>query len=218
MTAVSTVATRTGLIGAILLGVAGGGASFALTTQPAAANTQPAAANTQPAAASAVGTQIAAFAASEAGVPYCDDGGGIHGPSHGNVNEAGCGPRVKGFDCMSLVQYAVYQATGIALPSNGSQPKGVGTIIPKARTLAGDMAVLRPGDAVYWGGSGLDGFAHSGIYAGDGKVWDAVDINEPVQKHTMAHLSTIYSYDGAIRYGLKRTPHPVGTTTTSRVS
>jgi cell wall-associated NlpC family hydrolase len=115
---------------------------------------------------------------------------------------------------MSLVQYAVYQATGIALPSDGSQPKKVGTIIPKAKTLAGDMAVLRPGDAVYWGGSGIDGFAHSGIYAGDGKVWDAVDVNEPVQKHTMAHLSKIYTYDGAIRYKSHRPPQPVGTTTT----
>ena len=173
-----------------------------LATQPAAAST------------STVGAQIAAFAASEAGVPYCDGGGGIHGPSHGNVNEAGCGPRVKGFDCMSLVQYAVYQATGIALPSDGSQPKGVGTIIPKAKTLVGDMAVLRPGDAVYWGGSGIDGFAHSGIYAGDGKVWDAVDVKQPVQEHTMAHLSTIYAYDGAIRYSLRRPPHPAGATTT----
>ena len=35
-------------------------------------------------------------------------------------------PGVKGFDCMSLVQYAVYQVTGIALPGDGSQPRGVG--------------------------------------------------------------------------------------------
>jgi cell wall-associated NlpC family hydrolase len=150
-----------------------------------------------------MGNQIVAFAASEAGVPYCDNGGGIHGPSNGGVKEAGCGPHVKGFDCMSLVQYAVYQATGIALPNNGSQLKGVGKIIPKASTLAGDKAVLRPGDAVFWGGSGIDGFEHSGIYAGDGKVWDAVDVNQPVQTHTMAHLSTIYAYDGAIRYSKK---------------
>jgi cell wall-associated NlpC family hydrolase len=215
VTRVSNVAARTTLIGAVLVVVAGGGASFALIAQPAAATTQPAAATAQTSA-TTVSAQIVAFAASEAGVPYCDDGGGIHGPSHGNVNEAGCGPRVKGFDCMSLVQYAVYQATGIALPSNGSQPKGVGTIIPKAKTLAGDMAVLRPGDAVYWGGSGLDGFVHSGIYAGGGKVWDAVDVNQPVQKHTMAHLSTIYTYDGAIRYGSHRSPNAAGATTTTK--
>jgi cell wall-associated NlpC family hydrolase len=200
--AITSAAARVGIFAVLVLGVAGGSASAASATYRVAATT------------STVGAQIAEYAASEAGVPYCDGGGGIHGPSHGNVNEAGCGPRVKGFDCMSLVQYAVYQATGIALPSDGSQPKGIGTIIPKARTLAGDMAVLRPGDAVYWGGSGIDGFAHSGIYAGNGKVWDAVDINQPVQEHTMAHLSTIYSYDGAIRYGLHRSPHPAGATTT----
>ncbi len=155
---------------------------------------------TQPASAATTGDQIVAFAASQAGVPYCDGGGGISGPSHGNVNEAGCGPGVKGFDCMSLVQYAVYQATGIALPADGTQLKGVGTVIPPASTIAGDMAGLLPGDAVYWGGTGLNDFAHSGIYAGNGNVWDAVAIDQPVQTHTMAYLSTIYSYDGAIRY------------------
>jgi cell wall-associated NlpC family hydrolase len=188
---VSTIASKTSLVGALFIFCAAGGGAAALTL------------GTQAAGATTTGDQIVAIAASQAGVPYCDAGGGIHGPSHGNVNEAGCGPRVKGFDCMSLVQYAVYQATGIALPSDGSQPKGVGRIIPKARTLAGDMAVLQPGDAVYWGGNGIDGFAHSGIYAGDGKVWDAVDVNQPVQTHTMAHLSKIYAYDGAIRYPKK---------------
>ena len=62
----------------------------------------------------------------------------INGPTNGGVDEAGCGPGVKGYDCMSLVQYAVYQATGIALPGDGSQPKGVGTVIaprgPSPRT------------------------------------------------------------------------------------
>ena len=184
--AVSTVVTRTTLIWALLLCVAAGSASLAVETQPAAAAT--------------MGDQIAAFAASQVGVPYCDGGGGINGPTNGGVNEAGCGPGVKGYDCMSLVQFAVYQATGIALPGDGSQPKGVGTVIPRAGTIAEDTAALLPGDAVYWGGSGIDGFAHSGIYAGNGNVWDAIGINQPVQTHTMAHLSTIYTYDGAIRY------------------
>ncbi len=183
--AASIVATRATLIGALLLCVAAGG-SLAVQAQPAAGAT--------------VGDQIAAFAASEAGVPYCDGGGGINGPTNGGVNEAGCGPGVKGFDCMSLVQYAVYQATGIALPGDGSQPEGVGTVIPPAGTIPEDTATLLPGDAVYWGGSGIDGFAHSGIYAGNGDVWDAIGVNQPVQTHTMTYLSTIYTYDGAIRY------------------
>jgi NlpC/P60 family len=183
---VSTVVIRTVLIGTLLLGVAAGGATVALGAQPAAAAT--------------VGDQIAAVAASQAGVAYCDGGGGINGPTNGGVVEAGCGPGVKGYDCMSLVQYAVYQVTGIALPGDGSQPKGVGTVIPPTSTIAGDTAALLPGDAVYWGGSGIDAFAHSGIYAGGGEVWDALGVNQPVQTHTMAYLSTIYAYDGAIRY------------------
>ena len=81
-----------------------------------------------------VGDQIAAYAASQAGVAYCDGGGTIHGPSNGGVVEQGCGPGVVGFDCMSLVQYAVFQATGIALPGDGSQPKGVGTFIAPQAT------------------------------------------------------------------------------------
>jgi cell wall-associated NlpC family hydrolase len=152
------------------------------------------------AGASSPGDQIVAFAASQAGVPYCDGGGGINGPSYGGDNEPGCGPTNKGFDCMSLVQYAVYQATGIVLPSDGSQKAGVGTFIAPAATFAEDMADLLPGDAVYWGGGGINAFAHSGIYAGNGEVWDAVEINIPVQEHSMSYLGNIYSYDGAIRY------------------
>ena len=182
----STAMWRGLLTGALLVCVAAGGATLVVQAQPAAAAT--------------VGDQIAALAGSQAGVPYCDGGGGINGPTNGGVNEAGCGPGVKGYDCMSLVQFAVYQATGIALPGDGSQAKGVGTVIPAAGTIAESTAALLPGDAVYWGGSGIDGFAHSGIYAGNGDVWDAIGINQPVQTHTMAYLSTIYTYDGAIRY------------------
>lgn len=105
---------------------------------------------------------------------------------------------------MSLVQYAVYQATGIALPGDGSQPKGIGTVIAPQATIAEDTAALLPGDAVYWGGS-LDSFAHSGIYAGNGNVWDAIGINQPVQTHTMTQLRADYTYDGAIRYWTPQT-------------
>jgi cell wall-associated NlpC family hydrolase len=110
------------------------------------------------------------------------------------VVETGCGPGVAGFDCMSLAQYAVYQVTGIVLPSDGSQLSGVGTVIAPT-----DTADLLPGDVTYWGGT-LDHFTHSGVYAGNGEVWDAVGIGIPVQLHTLAYLEGIYSYDGAIRY------------------
>ncbi|HEY5024662.1 MAG TPA: NlpC/P60 family protein [Acidimicrobiales bacterium] len=146
------------------------------------------------------GDQIAAFAASQANVPYCDGGGDINGPTNGGVVEPGCGPGVRGYDCMSLVQYAVYQATGIALPNYGAQPSGVGVFLAPQATIAEDTADLLPGDAVFWGGSGINGFAHSGIYAGGGNVWDAIGVNQPVQLHTMTYLRSVYSYDGAMRF------------------
>jgi cell wall-associated NlpC family hydrolase len=145
------------------------------------------------------GDQIAAFAASQANVPYCDGGGSINGPTNGGVVEPGCGAGVKGFDCVTLVQYAVYQATGIVLPG-WSQPSGVGIFIAPLATIAQDTAALLPGDAVFWGGSGINGFVHSGIYAGNGNVWDAISINEPVQLHSMTYLQSVYSYDGAMRF------------------
>ncbi len=157
---------------------------------------------------------IVSDAASQAGVPYCDGGGGINGPSNGGVVETGCGAGVKGFDCMSLVQYAVYQATGIILPDNGTQPEGVGTYIPPAATLAEDEAQVLPGDAVYWGGSGIDGFAHSGIYAGNDEVWDAVGPGIYVQTHTFEYLRQTYNYDGAEQY-TSSTSGALAVTTTS---
>jgi cell wall-associated NlpC family hydrolase len=187
---------------AILLVVSLCGLAGALGAHPAGAATRGGA--LVPAATQ--GDAIVAAAASQAGVPYCDGGGTINGPSNGGVVEAGCGPGVKGFDCMSVAQYAVYQVTGIALPSDGSQLAGVGTFIAPT-----DTADLLPGDVTYWGGT-LDHFAHSGIYAGNDEVWDAVGIGIPVQLHTMTYLEGTYSYDGAIRYWTSSsTPTPTPT-------
>src|ERR1019366_8114011 len=158
-----------------------------------------------PAGAMTQGDLIVIEAASQANVPYCDNGGGISGPTYGGVNELGCGPSNRGFDCMSLAQFAVYQATGIVLPGDGSQLNGVGKFIPPQATIAVDTADLLPGDVVFWGGT-INSFAHSGIYAGNGEVWDALQIGVPVQTHTMSFLSTIYSYDGAIRYWKSSAP------------
>ncbi len=188
---------------AVLLVLSLSGLAVSLAAHPAGAVTR--GATLVPAATQ--GDAIVAAAAAEAGVPYCDGGGGINGPSNGGVVEAGCGAGIVGFDCMSLAQYAVYQVTGIVLPSGGSQLSGVGTVI-----AATDTADLLPGDVTYWGGSGIDHFAHSGIYAGNGEVWDAVGIGIPVQEHTMTYLEGIYTYDGAIRYWTtSTTPTPRAT-------
>ena len=178
-------------LGALLVLASVAGVSMSIEPSVAGASTQ--------------ADQIVAFAASQANVPYCDGGGGINGPSNGGVVESGCGVGVNGFDCMSLVQFAVFQATGIVLPGDGSQPSGVGEFIAPQATITEDTGSLLPGDAVFWGGSGIDGFAHSGIYAGNGNVWDAIGVNQPVQLHTMSYLRSVYSYDGAMRFAAATT-------------
>ena len=165
---------------------------------------------------------ILAAATSQAGVPYCDGGGGINGPSvdPDNPQNEGCARPTKGFDCMSLAQYAVYQGTGhqVALPSNATQRK-VGTFIPPSSqgTVGADQVGLQPGDVVFFGGT-IDSYHHSGIYAGDGKVWDALGnatngANIPVQKHSFSSIYSDYGnvYDGAYRYlSVATTPLPGG--------
>ena len=109
---------------------------------------------------------------------------------------------------MSLAQFAVYRGTGgkVALPSNGTDPKGVGTFIPPHGS--NDAGGLEPGDVVLWGGT-VRLYHHSGIYAGIAKtgtdrgqpeVWDAFDNGYPVQQHSFAFLEKSYNYDGAYRY------------------
>jgi cell wall-associated NlpC family hydrolase len=170
------------------------------TAHPAGAGLRSDSGDSGAAGAHNVGDAIVAAAASQAGVPYCDGGGGIDGPTNGGVVEAGCGAGTKGFDCMSLAQYAVYQATGIVLPGDGTQLSGVGTFVPPS-----DPSGLLPGDVTFWGGS-LDHFAHSGVYAGNDQVWDAVGVGIPVQLHTLTYLESIYTYDGAIRYWTPPSP------------
>ncbi len=160
-----------------------------------------------PVAADTQGDAIVNAAASQAGVPYCEGGGGDSGPSSGT----GCTPPTVGFDCMSLAQYAVYQVTGITVPSNGEMLPGPnstdwdgqGTYIASS----GGEAALAPGDVVFFGGSDMWHYAHSGIYAGAGEVWDALQTGTPVGEHTMADLSSIYGdYDGGVLYSGSVTP------------
>jgi cell wall-associated NlpC family hydrolase len=150
---------------------------------------------------------IVDFAASQAGVPYCEGGGGINGPGVGNANST-CAPGTKGYDCMSLPVYAVYQATHIVLPTDGTQPKGVGTFIPPGSPPY--TADLLPGDVLYWGGT-IDDYHHSAVYAGNGEVWDDFEPGDHVQLRTMAFLEESYNYEGAMRFwgdGQSVTPPP----------
>jgi NlpC/P60 family len=123
------------------------------------------------------GEAIVAASASQAGLPYCWDGGNEHGPNHGSGNQEGatqCGPQsVVGFDCTGLTQYAAYQGTGGAVDlthHNSEQAE-----YAPGRWITGEAA-LEPGDIVYFGYNRND-ITHAAIYAGvvNGQqmIWDA---------------------------------------------
>jgi cell wall-associated NlpC family hydrolase len=124
-----------------------------------------------------VAQRIVSAAASQAGLPYCFDGGGPSGPSHGSGG-SGCPGSTVGFDCTGLTIYAIYQATGTVLSHDGHQGEDGGTEISS-------QANLQPGDLVFFGGTYAN-FEHAGVYAGGGEFWDANDYNVPVQEHSLA--------------------------------
>jgi cell wall-associated NlpC family hydrolase len=163
-------------------------------------------------AAVSTGQSIANAAASQSGIPYCEGGGGIHGASVGDGSST-CAAGVKGYDCMSLAQYAVYQVTGQTVPFGGSIPGPGSTFI----SPSGGVASLQPGDVVFFGGSSLNGYAHSGIYAGNNLIWDALEPGTNVMTHTFAALDSDYGnvYRGAARYSAGSPPPTTTTTTTT---
>jgi cell wall-associated NlpC family hydrolase len=169
------------------------------------------------------GTDIVNFAAHENGIPYCDGGGGINGPSVGGSGST-CAQGVKGFDCMSLAQYAVYQATGFAIDANGDNLYGGpdynskdGSYIQSSSTVTEDKANLEPGEVVLFGGTSSFTYAHSGIWAGNDQIWDASGAK--VQIVSFEDLMSTYNndYQGAMDYNnLSGTnPPPLSISTTS---
>ncbi len=72
-----------------------------------------------------------------------------------------------GFDCSGLTQYA-YAAAGITLPHSSRAQSGMGTPVPRAELL--------PGDIVYF----YTPVSHVGIYIGDGKMVHARTFGQPV--------------------------------------
>ncbi|MFB8772373.1 C40 family peptidase [Streptomyces broussonetiae] len=105
----------------------------------------------------AFGDRVVAAARKWLGTPYAWGGGGPEGPGRGFAQ----GANTVGFDCSSLVQYAVYQASGgEVLPPRVSQLQ-----VGAGRAVSRDA--IRPGDVI---GFSLNGtFDHVGIYLGDGQ-------------------------------------------------
>jgi len=184
---VRNMVTRAAL--ALVVATTLSGTALALSTQPAVA-------------AVSTGQAIVNAAASQSGIPYCEGGGGINGPTVGNASST-CATGVKGYDCMSLAQYAVYQVTGYTVPFGGAIPGPGSTFINPDGTTN-----LQPGDVVFFGGTSPSTYYHSGIYAGNGQVWDALEPGDDVTTHSFNTLLSDYGnvYQGAARYSAGSPP------------
>ncbi|MFJ3883436.1 NlpC/P60 family protein [Streptomyces sp. NPDC090077] len=122
------------------------------------------------------GQRIVAQARRYLGTPYSWGGGTVEGPGYGFAQ----GANTKGFDCSSLVQFAVYQASGgkIMLPRTSQIQATEGKEIPRDQ--------IRVGDAIAFNLHGE--YDHIGIYVGNGRMIHApktgdvikeVDLSDP---------------------------------------
>ncbi|MFJ8166501.1 NlpC/P60 family protein [Streptomyces sp. NPDC096136] len=117
------------------------------------------------------GQRVVANAKKWLGTPYSWGGGGPDGPGYGFAQ----GADTRGFDCSSLVQYAVYHASDGKL------------LIPRTSQIqvtAGegvDRASIRPGDVIGFALHGGDDFDHIGIYVGDGQFVHAPKTGDVVK-------------------------------------
>ncbi|WP_329167515.1 NlpC/P60 family protein (plasmid) [Streptomyces sp. NBC_01717] len=106
------------------------------------------------------GSRVVSYAKRWMGTPYSWGGGSVSGPTLGVAQGAG----TRGFDCSSLVQYAVYHASGgkLTLPRTSQAQVGVGRAIAHKN--------LQPGDVIAFQLSGpAGGYDHIGIYVGGGQ-------------------------------------------------
>lgn len=105
------------------------------------------------------GAQVIKAAEKWRGTPYSWGGGTVAGPGYGFAQ----GASIKGFDCSSLVQYAVYAA------SNGTVMLPRTTSVQVKAGKAVSAADIKPGDAIYFDLNGT-GYDHVGIYVGNGRM------------------------------------------------
>lgn len=122
-----------------------------------------------------VGSRIVAAARRWEGTPYAWGGGTVTGPGPGTGHGAG----TVGFDCSSLVQHAVYQATGgrITLPRTSQLQATEGKAVAR-----GD---LRPGDLIAFQ-MRSPSYDHIAIYAGSGQIIHAPGTGKVVRLEPLA--------------------------------
>ncbi len=121
----------------------------------------------------AFGGRVVAHARKWLGTPYAWGGGGPEGPGRGFAQ----GANTVGFDCSSLVQYAVYHASnGETLPPRVSQLQ-----VTAGEAVARDE--MRPGDVI---GFSLNGsYDHIGIYLGQGQFIHAPSTGDVVRINSL---------------------------------
>lgn len=117
------------------------------------------------------------------GTPYSWGGGNIDGPTEGFAQGAG----IVGFDCSSLVQNAVYGATGILLPRTAAE---------QARAVREvDLQDAKAGDLLFFLSPGAPpgAYHHVAIYDGDGGMVHAPRTGKSVEKVESALDSPYWS-------------------------
>ncbi|MFD8146135.1 NlpC/P60 family protein [Streptomyces sp. NPDC059708] len=125
------------------------------------------------------GQRVVAQARRWLGTPYSWGGGTTDGPDYGVAQ----GASIKGFDCSSLVQYAVYQATGgkLMLPRTSEEQATAGTEVQRDQIRVGDVIAFQ----LHGGGD----YDHIGIYIGNGRMIHAPRTGDVVKE---ADLSDSY--------------------------
>lgn len=113
----------------------------------------------------AKGEQAAAWAATQAGVPYV----------YGGTSPAGSAS--PGLDCSGLTMLA-WKSVGVSIPRVTFAQATIGEKITSLDAAA-------PGDLVFWNGDGGRDLGHVAIYSGDGKAWSAPYTGTVVQQVTV---------------------------------
>ena len=117
-----------------------------------------------PAAAATASSGVIATAASLLGTPY------VYG-----------GTTTSGFDCSGYVQY-VMAKNGISLPRTANAQMGATARISASEAGPGDLVFFVSGGKAY----------HVGIYAGEGKIYDAGRTGGTVKHRSIWSSSVVY--------------------------
>lgn len=134
----------------------------------------------------AIGAVIQHAAAHVGRTPYAWGGGTLNGPSRGTGIDA----HVTGFDCSSLVRYAIFQGTGhtVTLPRTSQQQYNATHHNPVL------LEALQPGDLLFWGGPTT--VHHVALYIGNQRMIEAPQSGQFI---TEARLRTGGDFLGATR-------------------